>query len=128
VRELGNSIERAVVMCPRPVIGVSDLGLEPSRLGVLAAVRDPDGAREAGDAAASASGGGKGSSVSPGGAGGPGGDEIRVAPGLTLAQAERCYARAILERHGGNQSAAARALGIGRNKLARLLRDDEPEA
>ena len=30
--------------------------------------------------------------------------------------------KAILEREGGNQSAAARALGISRNKLARLLK------
>jgi transcriptional regulator with GAF, ATPase, and Fis domain len=136
VRELGNSIERAVVMCPRPVIGVSDLGLEPSRLsGVLVAVRDPDTASEPGGAGPSQGGGNGGSaggrvrpaSAGPGGLGGPGGDgDIRVAPGLTLAEAERCYARAILERHGGNQSAAARALGIGRNKLARLLRDDDP--
>jgi DNA-binding protein Fis len=41
---------------------------------------------------------------------------------LALAEAERRYARAILERCDGNQSAAARALGISRNKLARLLR------
>ena len=40
----------------------------------------------------------------------------------SLEEAERRYARAILDREGGNQSAAARALGISRNKLARLLR------
>jgi transcriptional regulator with PAS, ATPase and Fis domain len=44
-----------------------------------------------------------------------------VAPGLTLAEAERAYALATLARHDGNQSAAARALGISRNKLARLV-------
>ena len=43
-------------------------------------------------------------------------------PDLTLDEAERRYAKAILEREGGNQSAAARALGISRNKLARLLK------
>jgi Nif-specific regulatory protein len=43
-------------------------------------------------------------------------------PDLPLEEAERRYARATLERAGGNQSAAARALGISRNKLARLLR------
>jgi Nif-specific regulatory protein len=41
---------------------------------------------------------------------------------LELAEAERRYARAILERCEGNQSAAARLLGISRNKLARLLK------
>jgi len=46
-----------------------------------------------------------------------------VLPGdLELEQAERRYAIAVLARCGGNQSAAARALGISRNKLARLLR------
>ena len=43
-------------------------------------------------------------------------------PDLPLEEAERRYARAILDREGGNQSAAARALGISRNKLARLLK------
>ena len=47
---------------------------------------------------------------------------ITLPPGLSLEEAERRYARAILEREDGNQSAAARALGISRNKLARLLR------
>ena len=42
---------------------------------------------------------------------------------LTLAQADRLYAQAVLERSDGNQSAAARSLDISRNRLARLLRD-----
>ncbi|MEZ4363347.1 MAG: sigma-54-dependent Fis family transcriptional regulator [Kofleriaceae bacterium] len=109
VRELGNTIERAVVMCPRAVIGVEDLGLEPNRVG---------GARPAPRAhvppAARAE------------ATGPAGpaSSLQVAMGLTLAEVERRYARAAVEAQGGNQSAAARLLGIGRNKLARLLRDD----
>ena len=41
---------------------------------------------------------------------------------VSLEEAERRYAKAILDREGGNQSAAARALGISRNKLARLLK------
>ncbi len=143
VRELGNTIERAVVMCPRPVIGVKDLGLEPSRLsGVIHAVRDPDAPLVPSSGLSSGfSSGVSGDSVSSpnisGGAGvavgaagsNPGsaaaGDLIRLPSGLTLAEAERLYARAIVERHGGNQSAAARALDIGRNKLARLLRGDD---
>jgi len=43
--------------------------------------------------------------------------------GLALDEVERRYARAALAAAGGNRSAAARALGISRNKLARLLRD-----
>ena len=49
-------------------------------------------------------------------------DGIHLPAGLSLEEAERRYARAMLDREGGNQSAAARALGISRNKLARLLR------
>ena len=40
---------------------------------------------------------------------------------LSLVEAERRYALAVLDREGGNQSAAARALGISRNKLRRLI-------
>jgi Nif-specific regulatory protein len=47
---------------------------------------------------------------------------VRIPDNLTLEEAERRYALAILERAGGNQSAAARQLGISRNKLARLLK------
>ncbi|HEY4054957.1 MAG TPA: sigma-54-dependent Fis family transcriptional regulator [Kofleriaceae bacterium] len=46
---------------------------------------------------------------------------------LTLEEAERRYAKVILEREGGNQTQAARALGISRNKLARLLRADDDQ-
>ncbi|HEX3757366.1 MAG TPA: sigma-54-dependent Fis family transcriptional regulator [Kofleriaceae bacterium] len=51
-----------------------------------------------------------------------GADEVRLPGNLALDEAERRYARAILERCDGNQSAAARQLGISRNKLARLLK------
>ncbi len=113
VRELANTIERAVVMCPRTLIGAKDLALEPSRLsGVLMAVREPEPSASA---------------AAPGAGNGAVEDEIRLAAGLPLAEAERLYARAMLERCGGNQSAAARALGIGRNKLARLIRGEDGE-
>ena len=42
---------------------------------------------------------------------------------LTLDDAARRYAAAAVARADGNQSAAARSLGISRNKLARLLKD-----
>jgi Nif-specific regulatory protein len=47
-----------------------------------------------------------------------------IPDGLALAEVERLYAAQTVERHGGNRSAAARELGIGRNKLARLLKGD----
>ncbi|MGE0870018.1 MAG: sigma 54-interacting transcriptional regulator [Kofleriaceae bacterium] len=55
----------------------------------------------------------------------PAGDVIALPGDLELEEAERRYARAVLDRHDGNQTAAARALGISRNKLARLLREPE---
>ena len=60
--------------------------------------------------------------AAPGAPSGPAPGSVHLPAGLTLEEAERRYARAVLEREGGNQSAAARALGISRNKLARLLR------
>ncbi len=98
VRELENTIERAVVLCQHPTIGIKDLGLRPlgvndSQVGVPAV--------NLGSIPA---------------------DSVLLPAGLALEEAERRYARAILDREGGNQSAAARALGISRNKLARLLR------
>ena len=42
---------------------------------------------------------------------------------IMLEDAERHYARAIVAQHDGNKTEAARALGIGRNTLARLLKD-----
>jgi two-component system response regulator HydG len=42
--------------------------------------------------------------------------------GMTLAEAERAHVLRVLERCGGSQTDAARALGIGRNTLWRKLR------
>ncbi len=47
---------------------------------------------------------------------------VVLAHDLTLDDATRSYVLAAVERVGGNQSAAARSLGISRNRLARLLR------
>ena len=49
-------------------------------------------------------------------------DGVALPLNLKLEDAERRYAEAMLDHCEGNQSAAARALGISRNKLARLLR------
>ncbi len=48
---------------------------------------------------------------------------VDIALGLSLEEAERHYARACVVSHGGNKTEAARALGIGRNTLARLLKE-----
>jgi transcriptional regulator with GAF, ATPase, and Fis domain len=96
VRELENTIERAVVLATGPVIGAKDLALEARRqTSQVALIPPPKPESE---------------------------DVVALPHGLTLEAAERRYALAALERENGNQSAAARALGISRNKLARLLR------
>jgi Nif-specific regulatory protein len=46
---------------------------------------------------------------------------LAVSPGTTLDALCRAYAKQVVEAHRGNKSAAARALGISRNRLARLL-------
>jgi Nif-specific regulatory protein len=111
VRELENTIERAVVLCEGPVLDVKDLGLEPRRL---------SGALDVPAWSSSTA-----LPVSPAADPAPAAaddDEVRLPGNLALDEAERRYARAILERCDGNQSAAARLLGISRNKLARLLK------
>jgi len=102
VRELEHTIERAVVLSEGPTIGAKDLGLLSQR--TLAATSPGDSGPPPAFAARAAT------------------DAITLPADLPLEEAERRYARAILDREGGNQSAAARALGISRNKLARLLR------
>ncbi|MCW5804586.1 MAG: sigma-54-dependent Fis family transcriptional regulator [Deltaproteobacteria bacterium] len=105
VRELENTIERAVVMAQGTTITVKDLGLEPRRTTGALAGDSLIGMPAFGAAAAAAD---------------P--STITLPADLALEEAERRYARAVLDRCDGNQSAAARALNISRNKLARLLR------
>ena len=114
VRELENTIERAVVLSQGPTIGIKDLALEPRR---------STGAISIPSTSTSDSGIGMPAFTSSAAIPLPAEpDGIHLPPGLELEEAERRYARAMLERLDGNQSAAARALGISRNKLARLLR------
>jgi DNA-binding NtrC family response regulator len=103
VRELENTIERAVVLATSAQITGKDLALEARKT------------TQVGIPVMSASS--VGIPVQP-----P--DAITLPPNLSLEEAERRYARAVLEREDNNQSAAARALGISRNKLARLLKSD----
>jgi len=114
VRELENTIERAVVLCEGPVLGVKDLGLEPHRR---------SGAFDVPAwSSSTALPGSPAADPAPPGPDGAEDREVRLPGNLALDEAERRYARAILERCDGNQSAAARLLGISRNKLARLLK------
>jgi len=99
VRELEYAIERAVVMSRDDIVDGHELGLEAPRAptGAMAAVGLPAALVDA--------------------AGG-----VVLPDGLPLEEAERRYAVATLARVLGNQSEAARVLGISRNRLARLLR------
>jgi transcriptional regulator with GAF, ATPase, and Fis domain len=99
VRELEHAIERAVVLAPGREIDLDALGLRDA---ATPAPRDAPAA--AADPAA-----------------------VALPAGLSLEEAERRYALACVERHDGNRSAAARELGIGRNKLARLLHPSTAE-
>ena len=103
VRELENTIERAVVMSQGSTIRAKDLALRPalgpSESGVFSITQ-----------------------TIPIPIATPIDDSIALPATLELEEAERRYAKAILDRCDGNQSAAARQLGISRNKLARLLK------
>jgi Nif-specific regulatory protein len=100
IRELEHAIESAVVMCDGDIIRARDLALAERRRttsGTMPAV------------------------VLPAAGGVVVGD-----PGVTLQQLENEHIRLVLEAVKGNQSEAARRLGIGRNTLARKLAG-EPE-
>ena len=119
VRELENTIERAVVLSEGTSIGIKDLGLEPRRQ--TGVIQIPS----ASDSAVGLPAFGSHVGIPIASLAEP--DVIALPPGLPLEEAERRYARAMLARHDGNQSAAARALGVSRNKLARLLRDGDDQ-
>ena len=113
VRELEHAVERAVVLSRDGELDADELGLiRPAgarrTTGGIPIVRlEPPGPGPAESGPAPA----------------VGDDGVHLPPDLALDEAERRYALAILTRCGGNQSAAARQLGISRNKLARLLRE-----
>jgi transcriptional regulator with GAF, ATPase, and Fis domain len=106
VRELEHAIERAVVLGAGDVVDEEALAL-----GDAPDLAPDDTDRPDADASADEPDDG----ATPAGA-------VDLPPGLDLDEVERRYARAALAAAGGNRSAAARALGISRNKLARLLR------
>jgi Nif-specific regulatory protein len=99
IRELEHVIESAVVMCDGDVIRSRDLALAERRRtasGTIPAVSLPPTGFVVGD------------------------------PNVTLQQLEGEHIRLVLDAVKGNQSEAARRLGIGRNTLARKLAG-EPE-
>ncbi|MCE9578864.1 MAG: sigma-54-dependent Fis family transcriptional regulator [Deltaproteobacteria bacterium] len=102
VRELEHAIERAVVLAPDGIIDEDALA--------LADVDPPDEIESA-----------PVRTTATRAAVGPIAD-VTLPGDLTLDEVERRWAREAVTRAGGNQSAAARALGISRNKLTRLLR------
>lgn len=96
VRELKNVIERAAVLCEGRTLGAEHLLIQ------------------------------RRTSLPAGSDAGAGGAEIRIPPeGKTLAEIEREAVLLTLRLVNGNQSAAARVLGISRPTLARKLRADE---
>jgi transcriptional regulator with GAF, ATPase, and Fis domain len=115
VRELEHTMERAVVLAAGQVIDKDALALVPAERVRVAADTGPDTSRNTRrDASADAGG-------------------VLIEHGLPLADVERRYATAELERASGNRSAASRSLSISRNRLARLLSagdstDADPEA
>jgi Nif-specific regulatory protein len=99
IRELEHVIESAVVMCDGDVIRARDLALAERRRtasGTMPALSLPPTGVVVGD------------------------------PNVTLQQLEGEHLRLVLDAVKGNQSEAARRLGIGRNTLARKLAG-EPE-
>jgi DNA-binding NtrC family response regulator len=120
VRELENTIERAVVLCQGPKITVKDLALaerpSPTASTLPAVPYNPNDSMIGIPVAPLPV---QPNSAYPNSAYN---DDISLPADLELEEVERRYAKAVLDRNDGNQSAAARALGISRNKLARLLR------
>jgi Nif-specific regulatory protein len=134
VRELEHAIERAVVLSRDGVLDIGELGLDrppvvPTRTtGTMAAVPLPDPGPPR-DPLTTTGQFSRDVLTTTGVFARPTqttdvADAIILPGDLALEEAERRYALAVLARAGGNQSAAARALGISRNKLARLIRSE----
>jgi DNA-binding NtrC family response regulator len=94
VREIENSIVRAVYTAPRPAIGAGDLGLAPPP-----AEREPAGRPP-----------------------GPAAGTFKAMKRLTVLAFERDYLIRLMTEHRGNVSRAARAAGKERRDLGKLLK------
>jgi len=89
VRELRNAIERAVLLCDRPLLTPRDL---PAEL-VLHEARPPVPAQD------------------------PEGDFVLPRLGIALEAVERSFVEQALRRSGGNKSCAGRLLGLNRDQV-----------
>jgi Nif-specific regulatory protein len=108
IRELEHVVESAVVMCDGDVVEPRDLAIADRRKATTSTLPAVV--------------------VVPGNASGTSGVPVVGDPGVPLAVIEREHVRLVLDAVKGNQSEAARRLGIGRNTLARKLAGDpEPE-
>ena len=113
VRELSNLIERLAINHARPEIEPEDIDLPPS-LGDETIERMEQRATRAPTP-------GQGFPIANGG----GGQEIRLEvpeQGTTFDSLEKSILKQMLARHGGNQSAAARALGLSESTLRSRLK------
>jgi transcriptional regulator with GAF, ATPase, and Fis domain len=117
VRELEHAIERAVVLSRDGILEIDELGLDRPPVSTRTTGTNP-ALSVPSDLLTSSGVFSRAQLAAPA----PPEDQISLPADLTLEDAERRYALGVLARCGGNQSAAARALGISRNKLARLLR------
>ncbi len=105
VRELANVIERAKILCDGEVITVQDLPPDIiHRRSLLPGANRPVVVPGASSAIPTPS-----SAVQPGNG------------ASTLAEIEKAHIVSALERHGWNKAQAARALGISRRRLYRLI-------
>lgn len=98
IRELENLIESAVVLCDSDVVEANDIHFAPRLGGTRIESSQP--------------------AHNTGGRDAPG---IIGNPNVSLEELEQTHIRRVVEAMDGNQSEAARRLGIGRNTLARKL-------
>lgn len=124
IRELKNSIEKAVIMSEGDTLTLQDLQFSIQLPEGLAAGIDASGAAGAGGAAGGASGysGAAGNYSSGGGTGKGGKKESSEYNGETLEMQEERTIRAAMEKCGGNLSLVAKTLNISRPTLYSKLK------
>lgn len=124
IRELKNSIEKAVIMSEGDTLTLQDLQFSIQLPEGLAAGIDASGAAGAGGVAGGASGysGATGNYVAGGGTGKGGKKESSEYNGETLEMQEERTIRAAMEKCGGNLTLVAKTLNISRPTLYSKLK------